>query len=215
MFSSENHVEIRDFSICMFDNFVLQKLYCVMKEIIEDAYDFELVDDNPMNLKYEFISIGEKPILKRVAFSNYNSFGLNNIYNLGFGNLIVLENGEESVLDLSRDNNKKDKRKVLNTVFTCVLDFLIQNPQTVVTFYGNTSAKHRLYRMEITAKFSVISEYFVVGAGVITNLKVEESLNEGKYPISKIKVEDIVIVDYSPNDNIFYHFFTFQLKKDK
>ena len=183
-----------------------------MKEIIEDAYEFELVDDNPMNLKYEFISIGEKPILKRVAFNNYKSLGLNNIYNLGFGNLNVHENGEESVFDLSRDNNKHDKTKVLNTVFTCVLDFLIQNPHTIVTFYGNTSAKHRLYRMEITAKYSVISECLIVRAGIIKNLKVEESMNDGKYPISKIKVEDIMIEDYNPNDSKFYNFFAFQLK---
>ena len=213
LFSSENHVEIRDFCICMIDNFVLQKLYCVMNEIIEDAYDFELTVSDESKIQYHFISRGKKDIIKRVEFVSYSDFGLAQVYNLGFGNLVLNEHGEEVISDLTRDNNK-DNQKVLNTVFSCALNFLNSHPTVFLTFYGNTTAKHRLYKIQMASKFNAIKECFSIKGGVIPNLQTDENEADGKIVVSEIDFTSIEVSDYLPEESSSYNFFVFELTSD-
>jgi len=98
-----------------------------MEELINGSYEFEEVDANPMHTKYDFVSMGLRQIPKRIAILKYPQPGLEKYYNLGFGNIIIDKNGIESISDMSRNNNKNDKDKVLKNGFYMRFRFLI-NP---------------------------------------------------------------------------------------
>ena len=184
-----------------------------MKEIIEDAYEFELVDDNPFKIQYHFRSRGAKEIIKRVEFVSYSDFGLDHVYNLGFGNLVMNEHGEEVITDLTRDNNN-DNQKVLNTVFSCALNFLTIHQNALLTFYGNTTAKHRLYKIQLASKISAIKECFSIKGGVVPNLQTNENETDGKIVVSEIDLMSIEVSDYLLEESSLYNFFVFELRPD-
>ena len=71
-----------------------------MEELFENSYDFEQVDKNPLSIKYDFVSSGEKEVPKRVILTNYNLSGLERYYNLGFGNITITDEGEEKISDM-------------------------------------------------------------------------------------------------------------------
>jgi hypothetical protein len=182
-----------------------------MDELLSMSYPFELIDDNPINYKYDFVSVGEKEIPKRVAVIKYSN--LEGIYNLGFGNITISDMGHESISDMTRDNNKTDADKVLSTVFSCALDFLSNNVNSKLTFYGNTVIKHRLYKMKICNKIDLLSNYFIIKGGIIKNLSVTES-NEGKVVSNQIEIENIEYEIFSKQNSPKYHFIVFELKEE-
>lgn len=183
-----------------------------MEDLINESYEFEQVDNNPLHTKYDFVSKGEKQIPKRIGIRKYPQLGLERYYNLGFGNIIIDENGIESISDMSRNNNKNDKDKVLKTVFTCALDFLSTSPNSVLTFFGNTSAKHRLYKMVLNNNLTSIKSCFIIKGGIINDLEIIESLEHGKLPKSIINIEKIEYQQYEPRKSKLYNFITFEIK---
>ncbi|MBF4517490.1 hypothetical protein IRZ71_14085 [Flavobacterium sp. ANB] len=185
-----------------------------MEDLINESYEFEQVDNNPLHTKYDFLSKGEKQIPKRIAIRKYPQPGLERYYNLGFGNIFIDKNGIESISDMSRDNNKNDKNKVLKTVFTCALDFLSTSPNSILTFFGNTSAKHRLYKMGLNNNLASIENYFIIKGGIIKDLKIIENLEDGKQPKSIIDIEKIEYQQYNPIKSVLYNFITFEIKDD-
>ncbi len=185
-----------------------------MEDLINESYEFERVDNDPSHTKYDFVSNGEKEVPKRIAMIKYPQQGLERYYNLGFGNIFIDENGEESISDMSRDNNKNDKDKVLKTVFTCALDFLSTSPDSILTFYGNTSAKHRLYKMGLNNNFNSIENCFIIKGGIINNIEIIESVENGKQPNSIIDVNKIEYQMYDPTKSRTYNFITFEIKDD-
>ena len=185
-----------------------------MEELFENSYDFEQVDKNPLSIKYDFVSSGEKEVPKRVILTNYNLSGLERYYNLGFGNITITDEGEEKISDMSRNNNRNDKDKVLKTVFTCALDYLSQNNDAILTFYGNTSAKHRLYKMGLNTNLSLISNFFNIKGGVLDGIKIVETREEGKKPIGLIDPSTIVYEEYKASECHKYNFITFELKEE-
>ncbi|TPG37802.1 DUF6934 family protein [Flavobacterium pectinovorum] len=181
-----------------------------MEDLINSSYDFELVDNNLTNIKYDFVSSGKRQILKRVALRQYEAFGLEKYYNLGFGNLSIDEYGNEKISDMSRENNLGDKDKVLQTVFICALDFLSISPNSIVTFYGNTFSKHRLYKISLNKNLLALQKYFIVKGGIIKDLKVKETI-KGKDVLSRINIDNIIYEPYAPNNSRDYNFITFEL----
>ncbi|MDR7208864.1 DUF6934 family protein [Flavobacterium piscis] len=185
-----------------------------MEDLINESYDFEQVDNDPLHTKYDFVSNGKKDIPKRIAMIKYPHPGLERFYNLGFGNIFIDENGNESISDMSRDNNKDDKDKVLKTVFTCALDFLSTSPNSILTFYGNTSAKHRLYKMDLNKNLLSIENCFIIKGCVIHDLKITESKENGKELNSVINIDNIEYQVYDPAKSRIYSFITFEIKDD-
>lgn len=185
-----------------------------MKNLINESYEYEKVDDNPLHTKYDFISIGNKEIPKRVAIVKYPHAGLERYFNLGFGNIYINEKGEESISDMSRDNNKNDKEKVLKTVFTCALDFLSTFPESILTFFGNTASKHRLYKIGLNNNLDLIEHYFTIKGGIIHNLLIKENSAGRKMPSSVIEIEKIEYQTYIISKSHLYNFITLQLKND-
>lgn len=182
-----------------------------MEDLINESYEFEQVDNNPLHTKYDFVSKGKKQIPKRISIRKYPHAGLERYYNLGFGNIFIDEDGKESISNMSRDNNN-DKDKVLKTVFTCALDFLSGSPNSILTFFGNTFAKHRLYKMGLNNNLASIQSYFIIKGGIINNLEIIETLDNRKQPNSIIKIEKIEYETYNPNKSSLYNFITFELK---
>lgn len=185
-----------------------------MEDLINESYEFQQVDKNPSHVKYDFVSIGKKKIPKRVAIRKYPQLGLDRYYNLGFGNILIDENGEESISDMSRENNKNDKNKVLKTVFTCALDFLSTSPNSILTFFGNTHAKHRLYKMGMNNNLASIERFFIIRGGIIRDLEIRENAETGKQPNSIINVDKIEYQIYDPSKSKLYNFITFEIKDE-
>lgn len=182
-----------------------------MDELLNQSYPFEVIDENPLNFKYDFVSLGEKEVPKRVSVIQYTN--LDGYYNLGFGNISIAEDGKETISDMSRDNNKTDADKVLITVFGCALDFLSNNAEGKLTFFGNTALKHRLYKMKICDKIDLLSTYFSIKGGIIPNLKVVET-PEGKDVAQAINVDTINYEPFTIQNSPSYHFIVFELKEE-
>ena len=187
-----------------------------MDSLIKESYNYECVDNTEDSYKYDFVSIGERLIPKRVLIARYPNEGLELYFNLGFGNITVDDDGNETVCDMSRENNKNDTDRVLKTVFTCALDFLSSesNSNSILTFYGNTSAKHRLYKRSLNNNLESITNYFEIKGGIIHNLVIEENSGEPKKPISVINLEDIDYELYDTQRCNKYNFITFNLREE-
>jgi hypothetical protein len=185
-----------------------------MIELINDSYNYEQVDDNPKSIKYDFVSLGPKDVPKRVSISKFEYESLDKYYNLGFCNILIDDDGKETLSDMSRDNNKNDKDKVLKTVFSCALDFLSNSQESILTFYGNTSAKHRLYKMGLNNNLNAIKSCFIIKGGIIKKLELIETLDEGKIPSSKIDINSIHFEYYAKQNSNKYNFITFELKNE-
>lgn len=184
-----------------------------MEDLINESYEFEQVDSNPLHTKYDFVSKGEREIPKRIAIIKYPQPGLERYYNLGFGNIFIDENGLESISDMSRENNK-DGKKVLKTVFTSALDFLSTSPDSILTIFGNTSAKHRLYKMGLNNNLASIESCFIIKGGIISDLKIIENTETGKQPNSIINIDKIEYQAYDPKKSRAYNFITFEIKDE-
>lgn len=184
-----------------------------MEELLKESYNFQLVDADPKHTKYDFVSVGTKEIPKRVSIQQYEYKGLERYFNLGFSNIEILDNGQEVLSDMSRKNNKTDKDKVLKTVFVCALDFLSENQNAILTFFGNTKAKHRLYKMGLSNNLSSIKECFVIKGAIIPNLKIKEDEDGSKTPNTIIDPKAIQYEQYNKENSHSYNFLTFELKK--
>lgn len=184
-----------------------------MSRIIDDAYNFEQVDGTPSNIKYDFVSEGERQIPKRVSITQYPQAGLEKYFNLGFSNFSVDEDGNEIVSDMSRVNNRGDKDKVLKTVIACALHYFSEHSDSILTFAGNTYAKHRLYKMEIGKYLDDLKEFLIVKGGIINDVTFKET-EQGKEADGTIVVDNIVYELYDVTNSRKYSFITLELRKE-
>lgn len=182
-----------------------------MQNLINNSYKFELVDDNHEHYKYDFLSIGETAleIPKRVSIRtiNYNGF-----YNLGFGNFSIQEDGTEIVDDRSRNINKANADTILNTALLCGAHFLSSTTDTTLIFYGNTLAKHRLYKIKICNRFNELSEYFIIKGGVLSNNLKFDSDGFKIGVDGKVNPDDVQIEDFNIANSRNYNFLTFEIR---
>src|SRR6185312_16843040 len=96
-----------------------------MQNIIDNSYHYELVDENLNHYKYEFVSLVEHEIPKRVSLRPIQN---TEYYNLGFGDIKLNEKGEEVTDEKAKNINVTDGDKILATALTCGLDFLTKFP---------------------------------------------------------------------------------------
>ena len=87
--------------------------------------------------RYRFVSTGRTSILKAVDFS---PLGFDNIYNLGFGDLLP-----DGSFDTEVKSNNGDILKVLTTVVQITRDFTSQFPGIDLFFIGSTAERTKLY----------------------------------------------------------------------
>ncbi|SDD50837.1 hypothetical protein SAMN04487996_101195 [Dyadobacter soli] len=111
---------------------------------------------NETHSVYEFVSQGQRGAVKKIV--EYAWTGLENVYNLGFGDYDEVSN---EINDLVVTNNG-DCLKVLATVAWTVREFMFWYPDKLIFATGSTGARTRLYRIGIVSNLNEIKEYFVI-----------------------------------------------------
>jgi len=107
-----------------------------------------------LETSYTFISRGKRDIRKVIEFMPTS---VENIYNLGFGDL--LQNG--TVDDKSNSNNG-DIIKVLATVVYILKEFIGAHPHIKIIFTGSTRERTLLYKRILKVHFSEFSKDFII-----------------------------------------------------
>lgn len=98
----------------------------------------------------------------------YSRTGNEIIYNLGFGDKIILdeETGEIDVDDsIVSDNGDRDM--VLATVAKSAYIFTEIYPERILFFIGSSLSRTRLYRMAISRNFTEISKTFSIFGAIL------------------------------------------------
>lgn len=104
---------------------------------------------------YSFFSDGTRGrIAKVIIYSQIEG----DLFNLGFGDW---SDKLQDLDDTSRSNNG-DRNKVLATVAFTALHFTNRFPNAKIVVEGSTSARTRLYQMEIAGNLLEINKNFVV-----------------------------------------------------
>lgn len=116
------------------------------------SYDFYT---NRSRFDYEFMSLGPKGIIRKVA--RFESIGTN-IYNFGFGDLDV-SSGEIS--DTITSNNG-DHDVILATLANIIYDFTSHFSEAVIFIQGSNSARTRLYQQGISKYWEQIELVFEI-----------------------------------------------------
>lgn len=161
-------------------------------DFLEEAYPFKIVGGDTSLFRYGFYSVGEHEIVKIVSVSKIEN--LDNVYNLGFGNLEKNEDGTDFVND-SSDTNNSDFDRVLKTVFGCIAHYLKRvNGDAKVLFFGNTKHKHDLYKRMISKYIDDLLVHFEVKGGALDGdvgfiEKKQIIKREGKEPRTRIVKE--------------------------
>lgn len=116
---------------------------------------------------FEFISEGPKgSILKGVYFSKMKVKGLNNVYNLAFGD----KNIDSGDIDDQVITDNQDRDTVLATVANTVVLFSKYHPKAQIFITGSNPARTRLYQMAISKYFDELSKTFVIKGFINNNL---------------------------------------------
>ena len=118
-----------------------------------DKYNYFI---NTSGFDYEFESIGNKGIIKKVA--SFTEIAKPSIYNFGFGDLD--ENKGEIIDNISSNNG--DHEKILVTLGYIILDFITQNPTAQILIKGTDERRTRLYQINISKYWGYIQQNFEV-----------------------------------------------------
>jgi hypothetical protein len=121
--------------------------------MLDDIYTIEFSADFHI---YRFKSVGPKGVVHKVV--RYNESEIDNLFNLGFGDVDPLTGIED---DLVATNNG-DSKKVLKTVVSTLYTFTKHYPDSIVMASGSNSARTRLYRIGISANLDAIEEDFTI-----------------------------------------------------
>ena len=111
-------------------------------------------------LRYTFVSTGRASIIKAIDFS---PTGIDNIYNLGFGDLLP-----DGSFDTNVKSNNDDILKVLSTVVQIVRDFTTQLPGIEIFFIGSTAERTKLYARILKMYYNEFRKEFKI-RGLIAN----------------------------------------------
>lgn len=183
-----------------------------MQELIANSYAFELVDDDTAYYKYDFVSEGVTEVPKRVAIRKIPGAG-SSVYNLGFGDITISEDGTETIDDKARNVNKTEGNKILSTAFLCAIDFLSSVDGATVVFFGNTLIKHRLYRMRVCGYLDELNEFLEVKGAILPSYPVVLDDEGFKQITEQIDPATIQYEQFDPKNCSSYNFMTFSIKE--
>lgn len=131
---------------------------------------------------YTFTSVGRSRIEKMVEFTNV---GIENVYNLAFGDL--LPNG---TIDDSSNSNNGDIVKVLATIISILKDFTEKNPKAYVAFTGSTDHRIKLYERILRSYYPTFSKDFKI----VTYVRTADTYVEVEFdPETKADYEVFIV----------------------
>lgn len=110
---------------------------------------------------FEFTSIGKNGSIHKAV--KYSKTLNDNVYNLGFGDIIFSNEatGEVEVDDTGLSNND-DFETIINTVVYSAYIFSSFYPNVYMLFGSTATAKMRLYRMFLSRNLTEITKNFIV-----------------------------------------------------
>ena len=115
---------------------------------------YELTVEHTL-MNYSFVSEGSKGKVTKLI--SYTETGVEDVYNLGFGDKDI--NGK---IDDATITNNGDSLKVLATVASTVYAFTDKYPNAAIYAKGSCKIRTRLYRMGIANNLNDISQTFDV-----------------------------------------------------
>jgi len=113
---------------------------------------YAVVSDSD-HIFYEFLSEGPRGRIRKVIY--YNEIA-ENMFNLSFGDW---DETERRINDTIRTNNA-DRDRVLATVASTVLDFIVHHPGAAILVIGATSSRTRLYQIGLMLYWNDIIPLF-------------------------------------------------------
>ena len=125
-------------------------------------YSYTLEDSQ----RYTFVSTGRTSIIKVVDFS---PTGIDNVYNLGFGDLLP-----DGSFDANVKSNNGDILKVLSTVVQITRDFTAQLPGIEIFFIGSTAERTKLYARILKMYYSEFCKEFKIRGLIASNDSYKE-----------------------------------------
>ena len=128
-------------------------------------YSFRIED----SLRYTFVSLGRTSIEKAVDFSRIP--GIDDVYNLGFGDLLP-----DGSIDVNVTSNNGDILKVLSTVVEITRDFTTHFPEVELFFIGSSEERTRLYARILKMYYSEFRKDFKISGLVIKGQSYEEAV---------------------------------------
>jgi hypothetical protein len=112
---------------------------------------------------FEFTSTGKNGVIRKAI--KYSKTLNENVYNLGFGDIIFSDETTIEVDDTNLSNNG-DLDKVIATVVYSIYVFTQHYPEAYVLFGSSNPAKVRLHRMIISRNYEAITKNFLVFGAV-------------------------------------------------
>ncbi|QSW88299.1 hypothetical protein J0383_18800 [Flavobacterium endoglycinae] len=132
------------------------------------------------NLVFKFVSNGTNGDIPKAIV--YKITDNENIYNLGFGDVISIDpiTGELNLDDLVESKNG-DMEKIIATVAHSAYIFSKKYPDRLIFFRGSTPVRTRLYRSAISREFEELSKTFeIYGAEIKNGEVINVSFNNNK-----------------------------------
>lgn len=180
-----------------------------MQDIIDNSYNYALVDSNPANIKYEFVSEGSAEVPKRVSIRPI----FHGYYNLGFGDIEINDEGVEKVNDKAKNVNKADGKKIINTALLCSFDFLSNTTGNKIAFFGNTAAKHRWYKWHVCGNLQCLSDLIDIKGGIIHGIDIATDEDGFKDIANKtIDPDNVELEPFNVANCHRYNFITYEIK---
>ena len=133
---------------------------------------------------FEFTSTGKNGVIQKAI--KYSKTLNENVYNLGFGDIVFSDETTVEVDDNNLSNNG-DRDKVIATVVYSLYVFMQHYPGVYVLFGSSDPAKLRLQRIIISRNYEAITKNFLVfGAvhnkqGQLVNVPFTKSENVDGY----------------------------------
>lgn len=115
---------------------------------------------------FEFVSNGKNGIIHKAI--KYSKTLNNDVYNLGFGDIIFSDETTIEIDDTNLSNNG-DLEKVIATIVYSAYIFMQHHPEAYILFGSSDTAKLRLYRMFLSRNLTEISKNFLVFGAVHKN----------------------------------------------
>jgi hypothetical protein len=112
----------------------------------------------PESFYYEFYSEGPNGSIKKVVEYFRLEEWKTEVFNLAFGDW---DEENNRINDLSISNNA-DREKVLATVASTVIDFIVNHPDAIIIATGSTASRTRLYQMGIAKVLDEIDQGFEI-----------------------------------------------------
>lgn len=117
----------------------------------QPIYDVKVLEDG---CRFDFLSVGYTATHKAIL---YKETEIPFLYSLTLTE--VQHNGR---LVTTINNSNRDVKATMATVFKTIETFTAANPRAVIGFTGNTDAKTRLYRIEISRDLDKFLKKFLI-----------------------------------------------------